>query len=106
MALPSGGGSSAGSFPLCGSPVGGVLSPVVFLFPVTSVPRLASRSCSRSCCHLLIFFQVMGQAREMHEELSVKEMEVLDLSKRLAETGVRLRDFSKLYEMVKGERNK
>jgi len=45
VALSSGGGSSAGSSPLClwvGS------SPVVFLFPVASVPRLASRSCSRS----------------------------------------------------------
>jgi len=48
VALPSGGGSSAGSSPLCGSPVGGVLSPLVFLFPVASVTRLASRSCSRS----------------------------------------------------------
>ena len=47
VALPSGGGSSAGSSPLCGSPAGGALS-VVFLFPVASVPRLASHSCSRS----------------------------------------------------------
>jgi len=51
-AFPSSGGSSAGSSPLslCGSPVGGVLSPVVSLFPVASVPVpcLASRSRSRS----------------------------------------------------------
>ena len=46
--LPSGGGSSAGSSPLCGSPVGWVPPPDVSPIPVASVPRLASRSCSRS----------------------------------------------------------
>ena len=50
--------------------------------------------------------KVMNQAREVNEELKVKELVVLDLSKRLAETGVRLKDFSKLYDMVKTERNK
>lgn len=50
--------------------------------------------------------KVLGQAHEVHEELKVKELVVLDLTKRLADTGVRLKDFSKLYDMVKSERNK
>lgn len=50
--------------------------------------------------------KVLGQAQAVHEELKVKELVVLDLTKRLAETGVRLKDFSKLYDMVKNERNK
>ena len=45
VALPSGGGSSVGSSPLCGSPVGGV--------PLLSCPRtlcgIYSRDVSRSC---------------------------------------------------------
>jgi len=53
VALPSGGGSSAGSPPLCGSPVGGVLSPVVFLCPMAYILRLASPSCSRSRCEYM-----------------------------------------------------
>jgi len=53
VALPSGGGSSAGSSPLCGSPVGGVPPPVVSPLPVASVPRLASRSRPRSICTCL-----------------------------------------------------
>jgi len=36
--------------PLCMGPLWVGSSPVVFLFPVASVPRLASRSCSRSRC--------------------------------------------------------
>uniref|UniRef100_A0A7S4FAG5 Cilia- and flagella-associated protein 58 central coiled coil domain-containing protein n=1 Tax=Chrysotila carterae TaxID=13221 RepID=A0A7S4FAG5_CHRCT len=45
-------------------------------------------------------------ARETHEELKVKELVIMDLTKQLTETGSRLRDFSKLYDMVKSDRNK
>ena len=48
----------------------------------------------------------MNSARETHEELKVKELVIMDLSKKLAETGSRLRDFSKLYDTVKSDRNK
>ena len=48
VALPYGGGSSAGSSPLCVGSLWVGPSPAVFPFPVESVPLLASRSHSRS----------------------------------------------------------
>merc|ERR1719197_139840 len=45
-------------------------------------------------------------AKETHEELKVKELVIMDLSKKHAETGARLREFSKLYDIVKADRNK
>lgn len=45
-------------------------------------------------------------AREVHEELKVKELVIIDLTKKHAETGARLREFSKLYDIVKADRNK
>ena len=48
----------------------------------------------------------MGAARETHEELKVKELVILDLSKKHTETAIRLREFSKLYDVVKSDRNK
>ena len=45
-------------------------------------------------------------ARETHEELKVKELVIIDLSKKHVETGTRLREFSKLYDIVKSDRNK
>ena len=39
-------------------------------------------------------------------ELKVKELEIVDLSKRHVEMGARLREFSKLYDVVKADRNK
>jgi len=50
--------------------------------------------------------KAMHAARETHEELKVKELVIMDLTKKLTETGARLRDFSKLYDMVKSDRNK
>merc|ERR1740139_400444 len=50
--------------------------------------------------------KAMGAARETHEELKVKELVILDLSKKHAETAIRLREFSKLYDVVKSDRNK
>ena len=50
--------------------------------------------------------KAMNAARETHEELKVKELVIMDLAKKLTETGTRLRDFSKLYDMVKSDRNK
>merc|ERR1719197_917341 len=48
----------------------------------------------------------MNAARETHEELKVKELVIMDLTKKNAETSVRLREFSKLYDIVKADRNK
>ena len=45
-------------------------------------------------------------AKETHEELKVKELVLIDLSKKHVETGARLREFSKLYDVVKADRNK
>ena len=50
--------------------------------------------------------KAMGAARDTHEELKVKELVILDLSKKHAETAIRLREFSKLYDVVKSDRNK
>jgi len=50
--------------------------------------------------------KAMGAARETHEELKVKELVILDLSKKHTETAIRLREFSKLYDVVKSDRNK
>ena len=36
----------------------------------------------------------------------VKELVILDLSKKHTETAIRLREFSKLYDVVKSDRNK
>lgn len=44
--------------------------------------------------------------KEAHEELKVKELVIIDLSKKHAEIGFRLREFSKLYDVVKADRNK
>ena len=50
--------------------------------------------------------KAMSAAKETHEELKVKELVIMDLSKKHAETGARLREFSKLYDVVKSDRNK
>ena len=50
--------------------------------------------------------KAMGAARDTHEELKVKELVILDLSKKHSETAIRLREFSKLYDVVKSDRNK
>jgi len=74
VALPSGGGSSAMSSPLSGSAAGGVLSSRV---PVSraSVPRLASRSCSRSrsksSCLLAGYFCGGRRARPLHDYCAI-----------------------------------
>jgi len=56
VAVPSGGRSSTRSSPQCGSPVGGGPLLCRVLFPVASVSRLASRSCSRSRCQSTSLF--------------------------------------------------
>ena len=38
--------------------------------------------------------------------MQVKELVIMDLTKKLTETGSQLRYFSKLYDMVKSDRNK
>jgi len=48
----------------------------------------------------------VAAARETHEELKVRELVIIDLTKKHAETGTRLREFSKLYDVVKADRNK
>lgn len=48
----------------------------------------------------------MKQARETKEELKVKELLILDLTKKQQETEFRLNSFIALYEEVKNARNK
>lgn len=50
--------------------------------------------------------QATGSAREMRETLKVHELVLLDLDKQLAETVTSLGHCSKLYEVVKNQRNK
>eukprot|EP00743_Colponemidia_sp_Colp-15_P002127 GILK01002309.1.p1 GENE.GILK01002309.1~~GILK01002309.1.p1 ORF type:complete len:926 (-),score=268.21 GILK01002309.1:247-3024(-) len=48
----------------------------------------------------------MNHARETREELKVKDLVILDLTKKHHETNHRLKEFSALYDVVKNERNK
>lgn len=48
----------------------------------------------------------MAQARETKEELKVKELLILDFTKKQQETEFRLNAFLALYEEVKNARNK
>ena len=50
--------------------------------------------------------KAMHGAKAVNEELKVKELIIMDLSKRDAETRAKLREFSKLYDIVKTDRNK
>lgn len=50
--------------------------------------------------------QAMAQMRETKEELKVKELLILDLSKKQQDTEFRLSSFIALYEEVKNQRNK
>ena len=50
--------------------------------------------------------QAMAQQRETREELKVKELLILDLTKKQQETDFRLNSFVALYEEVKNARNK
>ena len=44
--------------------------------------------------------------KETKEELKIKELIIVDLSKNFSETNNRLKEFSALYDVVKNERNK
>ena len=48
----------------------------------------------------------MAQARETKEELKVKELIILDLTKKQQETEMKLTQYGVLYEEVKNARNK
>lgn len=50
--------------------------------------------------------QASAQARMTKEELKVKELLILDLTKKSQETEFRLKSFIALYEEVKNARNK
>lgn len=50
--------------------------------------------------------QAMAQARETKEELKVKELLILDLTKKQQEIEFKLNSFLALYEDVKNDRNK
>ena len=47
-----------------------------------------------------------AEVRETREELKVKELLILDLTKKYEETGNKLEHFKALYEEVKSARNK
>ena len=49
--------------------------------------------------------KAMHGAKAVNEELKVKELIIMDLSKRDAETRAKLREFSKLYDIVKTRRH-
>ena len=44
--------------------------------------------------------------KDTHEQVKVKELVILDLSKKCNEVNNRLKEFSALYDVVKNERNK
>jgi len=67
--LPSDGGSSAGSSPLCGSPVGGVLP---FMFPFS----VASILCSSACLSLALTLSQYEQAL-----ICLSNREIVDASR-------------------------
>ena len=48
----------------------------------------------------------IGLLKESHQHSRVKELNVLDLTKRCNEMSNRLKEFLALYEIVKNERNK
>ena len=57
---------------------------------------------SSSFSHILL----QTLEKETQEELKVKKLIILDLSKKFSETNSRLKEFSALYDVVKNERNK
>jgi len=48
----------------------------------------------------------LAEVRETREELKIKELLILDLTKKYQETEFRLNSFKALYEEVKSARNK
>ena len=48
----------------------------------------------------------MNEVRETREELKIKELLILDLTKKHQETEFKLNSFKALYEEVKSARNK
>lgn len=44
--------------------------------------------------------------RDTQEEVKIKELIILDLTKKVHEINAHLKEFSKLYDIVKNERNK
>ena len=50
--------------------------------------------------------RLQGKEREARNHVRMKELVVLDLTKRCNEISNRLKEFSALYEVVKNERNK
>jgi hypothetical protein len=50
--------------------------------------------------------KAMQNERETKEDLKMKELIILDLTKKCNETNNRLKEFSALYDVVKNERNK
>ena len=50
--------------------------------------------------------RIQALEKETQEELKVKKLIILDLSKKFSETNSRLKEFSALYDVVKNERNK
>ena len=52
------------------------------------------------------YAKAVKNRRETEEEIKVKDIIVLDLSKRSLQLAQQLKEFTKLYEMVKNERNK
>merc|ERR550537_863318 len=50
--------------------------------------------------------RAISHERETKEDLKMKELIILDLTKKCNETNNRLKEFSALYDVVKNERNK
>ena len=50
--------------------------------------------------------QIEGFLKDSHQQSRIKELNVLDLTKRCNEMSNRLKEFLALYEIVKNERNK
>mmetsp|Transcript_40290 Transcript_40290/g.95676 ORF Transcript_40290/g.95676 Transcript_40290/m.95676 type:complete len:921 (-) Transcript_40290:204-2966(-) len=52
------------------------------------------------------YAKAVANRREADEEMKVKDIIILDLSKRSTNLTLQLKEYTKLYEMVKNERNK
>ena len=52
------------------------------------------------------YAKAVGHRKEAEEEMKVKDIAILDLSKRSHNLAAQLKECTKLYELVKNERNK
>ena len=69
---------------------------ITLLTILTAQREIKARDCAR----------IVGKEKESKQQVRIKELVILDLTKRCNEISNRLKEFSALYEIVKNERNK